>query len=59
MPTQDDAQKARAARLRAQIDRLKKGKAEKTPPAEPDSGGSGKESPRDFIHRRMREQNKK
>jgi hypothetical protein len=64
MPTDDEAaRKARADRLHAQIESCKtqaKGKEEPTQgtegsSAEPPAG----ESPRDFVHRRMRELRKK
>jgi len=49
----DAAQKARAERLRKKVEELKQG------PEEPETGQTKepekKESPRDFIHRRMRE----
>ncbi len=52
-PDQEAAQKARAERLRKQVEELKQGEEE---------AGQGqskeparKETPRDFIHRRMRE----
>jgi hypothetical protein len=53
------ARKARAERLHQQINRMKTGcKEEKTVPdvTKPDtSPAPGTETPRDFIHRRMRE----
>ena len=52
------ARKARAERLHRQIDRTKRGGEEKTVPdvTKPDTSPSpGTETPRDFIHRRMRE----
>jgi hypothetical protein len=52
-PSDAAAQKARAERLRKQVEELKEGpeEAEKEQTKEP----TKKESPRDFIHRRMRE----
>jgi hypothetical protein len=47
-----DAQKARAERIHRQIDRMIKQPAPET--AEPEGPKSG-ESPRDYVHRRMRE----
>ena len=49
----DKAAAERAARLREQIERLKKG--EEPEPAKPNE----KPSPRDFIHKRMRELDRK
>jgi hypothetical protein len=48
----------RAARLREQIDKLKNPKKPDTAPT-PDEAAKEPESPRDFIHRRMRELDKK
>ena len=57
-----DPSAARAARLREQIDKLTK----KKPENEDEEGASAQtpapkegESPREFVHRRMRELNKK
>jgi len=50
----DPAAAARAARLRAQIESLKKGDSES-----PDEAGEEELSPRDFIHKRMRELDRK
>jgi hypothetical protein len=47
----EEARKARAARLRAQIERLKAGQQPAWPPDQP----SAPESPRDYVERRMRE----
>ena len=57
MSTEDEAaRKARAKRLRAEIDAVTGQKAlEGTPVADPPATPAIPESPRDFIHRRMRE----
>jgi len=58
MATDDEAaRKARAERLRAQIEATKKKKtAEGTPTENPeDTSSPPAENPRDFVHRRMRE----
>jgi hypothetical protein len=47
----EEARKAQAARLRAQIERLKAGQQ----PAEPPDQPSAPESPRAYVERRMRE----
>jgi hypothetical protein len=47
----EEARKARAARLRAEIERLKAGQQ----PAEPPDQPSAPESPRAYVERRMRE----
>jgi hypothetical protein len=60
MPTDDEAaRKARAERLRAQVNAAKRRRADQAPetaaPEQPaDKPGEG-ESPREFVHRRMRE----
>jgi hypothetical protein len=48
----DEAQKARAKRLREQIQKLK---APAAPKAEGEAEGASPESPREFVHRKMRE----
>jgi hypothetical protein len=59
MSSNDEAaRKARADRLHAQIEALKGKKAPETPPTQPaeqPEEASPTESPRDFVHRRMRE----
>lgn len=56
MATEDDsARRARAERLRREIDRLKEGGVPFAPPPAP----SPPESPADFVHRRMRELDEK
>ena len=58
MATDDEAaRKARADRLRAQIEAAKKkATAEGTPTENPEDASSPPaENPRDFVHRRMRE----
>jgi hypothetical protein len=47
----EEARKAQAARLRAEIERLKAGQQ----PAEPPDQPSAPESPRAYVERRMRE----
>jgi hypothetical protein len=49
------AQKARAERLRAQIERAKTPKTEGSTPEEEQKTSAAPESPREFIHRRMHE----
>lgn len=51
--TKDDeaARKARAAQLHGEIDKLKKGKK----PAAPAEATPKRETPAEFVHRRMRE----
>jgi len=56
MATVPDPAAARAARLREQIEKLtKKDRSNPVQTSEPNEG----ESPREFIHRRMRELDKK
>jgi len=52
------ARKARARRLRDQIDQIAKGEPE-AEKSEQESPPAGSESPREFVHRRMRELDKK
>jgi hypothetical protein len=64
MSSDDEAaRKARAKRLRKQIRQMSEAEADADEPAaaetEKDEEAAGTESPRDFIHRKMRERDKK
>jgi hypothetical protein len=58
----EQARKARAEKLRKEIARLRNPKADDRKKSEKeddaDTGSSAHESPREFVHRRMRELNK-
>jgi hypothetical protein len=56
----EKAREARARRLREQIDQLAQGdEASKNVPPEEEGSAKKAESPREFIHRKMRELDKK
>ncbi len=50
---EEELQKVRAQHIREQLERLKAGQVAGEQGSE--SGGPARESPRDFVHRRMRE----